>query len=96
VNTKVLNQQIPNWPEKGLILMNPPYDLRLKTRMPIEDLYDQLIEQCHKSLPGWRIGMLAPADLDERTLRLIPDSVANFESGGLKIKLLRYRNAHKD
>jgi 23S rRNA G2445 N2-methylase RlmL len=96
VNTKILNQQIPNWPEKGLILMNPPYDLRLKTRMPIEDLYDQLIEQCHKSLPGWRIGMLAPADLDERTLRLIPDSVANFESGGLKIKLLRYRNAHKD
>ncbi len=96
VNAKILNQQIPNWPEKGLILMNPPYDLRLKTKMPLADLFDQLIEQCHKSLPGWRIGILAPADLDDRSLKYIPDSVANFESGGLRIKLLRYRNAHKE
>lgn len=93
VTEKVLNQQIPNWPEKGLIIMNPPYDLRLKTKMPLTDLFDQLIAQCHRCLPGWRIGMLAPEELNDRDLRIIPDSVANFESGGLRIKLLRYRPA---
>lgn len=90
---KVLNQHVKNWPEKGLILTNPPYDLRLKTKVDIYDLFDDIVEKCHSVLPGWRIGLLAPESLDERELRKIPDSVANFESGGLKIKLLRYRNA---
>jgi 23S rRNA G2445 N2-methylase RlmL len=94
VTEKILNQQVANWPERGLIIMNPPYDLRLKTSMPLPDLFDQLIAQCHRCLPGWRMGILAPDELDDRELRIIPDSVANFESGGLRIKLLRYRSAN--
>lgn len=90
---KILSDQVKSWPEKGLILMNPPYDLRLKTKMNLYDLFDQMIAQCRRCLPGWRIGMLCPEDLDDRQLKIIPDSVAHFESGGLKIKLLRYRNA---
>lgn len=89
---KILSEQTKNWPNRGLILMNPPYDLRLKTKMHIIDLFDQMIAQCHKCLPGWRIGVLAPEDLDDRQLRVLPDSMAHFESGGLKIKLLRYRS----
>lgn len=90
---KVLHQNVKGWPEKGLILTNPPYDLRLRTKVDLYDLYDDIVKQCHKVLPGWRIGMLAPDYLDDRQLAKIPDSVANFESGGLKIKLLRYRSA---
>ncbi len=93
VNQKILNQQISDWPERGLIIMNPPYDLRLKTKMPLKDLFNELISQCRVCLPGWRLGILAPEDLDERSLNFMPDSVANFETGGLRIKLLRYRSA---
>lgn len=79
-------------PEKGLLLMNPPYDYRLKTKTSLIEFYDKIINKAKDQFPSWRLGILAPQDFDHLTLSNKPDSIANFESGGFKVKLMRYPN----
>lgn len=84
-----LNKELP---EKGLVILNPPYDKRIKVKEPLENFYDKIVLKTAELLPGWRLSLLAPGDFDERKMQCTVDSLARFESGGMKVKLLRFPN----
>lgn len=77
-------------PENGLVILNPPYDKRLQVKGQLEDFYDKIVLKTAEIFPSWRLSLLAPGDFDERQMRCTVDSLARFESGGMKIKLLRF------
>ena len=79
-------------PEKGLVVLNPPYDKRLQVKGNLENFYDQVVLKTAEVFPNWRLSLLAPGDFDERKMNCTVDSLARFESGGMKIKLLRFPN----
>lgn len=79
-------------PQQGLVVLNPPYDKRLMVRMALEDFYDQIVIKTAELFPDWRLSLLVPGDFDERRMQCTVDSLARFESGGMKIKLLRFPN----
>ena len=79
-------------PEKGLVVLNPPYDNRLQVKGNLENFYDQVVLKTAEVFPNWRLSLLAPGDFDERKMKCTVDSLARFESGGMKIKLLRFPN----
>lgn len=79
-------------PETGLIIINPPYDKRIKIQTPLEKFYDQIVLKSAELFPGWRLSLIVPADFDERAMKCTVDSQARFESGGFKTKLLRFPN----
>jgi putative N6-adenine-specific DNA methylase len=48
-------------PKKGLIILNPPYGIRLGTQKQSQDLIRNLIKKLRSDFRGWRLALIAPA-----------------------------------
>lgn len=79
-------QQVPN---PGLIVVNPPYGLRLGTVPQAKELFASLCNRLADQFPGWKLAVLVP---HKDWTPLLPFSGKPFQKilhhGGLKIPLL--------
>ncbi|MCH8554458.1 MAG: THUMP domain-containing protein [Schleiferiaceae bacterium] len=74
--------------ERGVIIMNPPYDMRL--RSDNEELYGQIGKTLKHNYPGWEAWIIT-ADLDSvRYIGLRPTRKIALKNGPLDSKLFKY------
>jgi putative N6-adenine-specific DNA methylase len=74
--------------ERGVIIMNPPYDMRL--RSDNEELYGQIGKTLKHNYPGWDVWIIT-ADLDSvRYIGLRPTRKIALKNGPLDSKLFKY------
>ena len=75
---------------EGLIVLNPPYGRRLKTRKESEKVFVEICRKLKKDFKGWKVALIAPR---KKLVRKIPFIVTahDFFHGGLKVTLLTGR-----
>lgn len=75
---------------KGLVMVNPPYGLRIGTKMQSEHLIRDLFELFEKKYQGWTVGLISP--LDTKTLKpSFPVKSFPLFHGGLSLFFLTGR-----
>jgi putative N6-adenine-specific DNA methylase len=75
-------------PGPGLIIVNPPYGVRVGDKNPLRDLFAQLGNVTRKGCAGWRLAMLS-ADRDlERQVRLRFADAWKSTNGGIPVRLV--------
>ncbi len=73
--------------QTGLVMLNPPYGLRLGTRAESEKIFREIITKLKKDYKGWKVGMITP---NRELVSIIPFPMRQhfFYHGGLKMTLL--------
>jgi putative N6-adenine-specific DNA methylase len=73
--------------QPGLVMLNPPYGLRLGTRAESEKLFHEIIRKLKKDYKGWKVGLITP---NRELVRNMPFPMRQyfFSHGGLKMTLL--------
>ncbi len=79
--------QTPSADGIGLLLCNPPYGQRLGREVDLRPLFRTLGEVCRRSLPGWRVAFLAPAEPLARATGLPVRPLARLSNGGIAVTL---------
>jgi putative N6-adenine-specific DNA methylase len=75
-------------PEPGLIVVNPPYGIRVGDKKPLRNLFAQLGNVARARAPGWRLAMLS-ADRDlERQVQLKFAEEWKATNGGIPVRLI--------
>jgi putative N6-adenine-specific DNA methylase len=75
-------------PAPGLLVVNPPYGIRVGEKRPLRDLFAQLGNVARTRAPGWRFAMLS-ADRDlERQVRLPFTEQWTSTNGGIPVRLV--------
>ena len=73
-----------DFPHKGVIVLNPPYGKRIKSRNETRMFFQQIFEKLEADFTGWRTGLVIPdrslAELPGFKCRIIP-----FFHGGLDV-----------
>ncbi len=71
----------------GLIVINPPYGLRLGNRQESKALFRAVIHKLKTTYTGWKLAIIVP---DKSYLKAIPFSLSSHQlfHGGLRITLL--------
>jgi putative N6-adenine-specific DNA methylase len=73
---------------RGLLVVNPPYGVRVGDKKPLRDLFAQLGNIARAHAPGWRLAMLS-ADRDlERQVRLPFTEQWKSTNGGIPVRLI--------
>ncbi len=69
----------------GLVILNPPYGVRVADRARINGLYDTFGRGLRSVFPGWRLAAITPRP--ELARRLTPDieEITTFKNGGLNV-----------
>lgn len=75
--------QLPDTP--GLVILNPPYGVRVADRARINGLYDAFGRGLRSTFPGWRLAAITPRP--ELARRLTPqiEEITTFKNGGLNV-----------
>jgi putative N6-adenine-specific DNA methylase len=72
----------------GLLIVNPPYGIRVGDKAPLRNLFAQLGNVARAQAAGWRLAMLS-ADRDlERQLRLPLTEQWKSTNGGIPVRLV--------
>lgn len=72
----------------GLLVVNPPYGIRVGDKRPLRDLFAQLGNVARAQAVGWRLAMLS-ADRDlERQVRLPFTDQWKSSNGGIPVRLV--------
>ncbi len=72
----------------GLLIVNPPYGIRVGDKRPLRDLFAQLGNVARARAAGWRLAMLS-ADRDlERQVRLPFAETWKSTNGGIPVRLV--------
>jgi putative N6-adenine-specific DNA methylase len=75
--------------ERGWLVTNPPWGVRVGEREKLRDLYARLGQVARRQLPGWHAALLAPADgALARVVRLPLTPVLRTVNGGIPVALL--------
>ena len=74
-------------PEKGLVVLNPPYGRRLKATGSVENQYREIGAKLTSDFKGWRVALLVPQKRLSRNLGL-PLKPLPLQHGGLNLVLL--------
>jgi 23S rRNA (guanine2445-N2)-methyltransferase / 23S rRNA (guanine2069-N7)-methyltransferase len=73
-------------PQKGWLISNPPYGLRIHSNQDLRNLYAQLGNVLRKNFPEWQVGLLC-SDYKLITQTRLPFSASlSFLNGGLPVK----------
>lgn len=72
--------------EKGYVVLNPPYGVRLGTRKESQKLYYEIFRKLKKDYKGWRTAIVIPDKNIEKKIPFSTDSYP-FRNGGLKLTL---------
>jgi putative N6-adenine-specific DNA methylase len=73
--------------QTGLVVINPPYGLRMGNRPESLNLFHAIINKLKKEYPGWKIAIIVP---DDNLLKKIPfkQTRHRLSHGGLKLTLV--------
>lgn len=73
--------------ETGVVVLNPPYGLRIGTKKESNKLFYAISKKLEKDYKGWKIALVAP---DRRLVNTVPFKLNphRFCHGGLKLTLL--------
>ena len=75
-------------PGPGLVVVNPPYGIRVGDKKPLRNLFAQLGNVVRARAPGWRLAMLS-ADRDlERQVQLPFTEQWKSTNGGIPVRLI--------
>ncbi|HKP16699.1 MAG TPA: hypothetical protein VJT85_11550 [Gemmatimonadaceae bacterium] len=74
--------------ERGWIVTNPPYGVRVGDSARVRDLWAQLGNVLRRRAPGWRVTLLSPEVSLERQLRIPLHVVARTTNGGIPVRIV--------
>jgi len=67
--------------DKGLLIANPPYGVRLERNT----VYEDLLETYRTHFAGWALAFLAPRDFKPPAVGLDAQPVTTFRNGGIPV-----------
>jgi putative N6-adenine-specific DNA methylase len=82
--------------ERGLLIMNPPYGVRVGETKQLRDLYARLGQLAHERIPGWDIALLSADRGLERQTKLPLEEIFATKNGGIPVRLMCARGAESD
>ena len=74
--------------ERGWVVTNPPYGVRVGEAARVRDLWAQLGHVLRARAPGWRVALLSPEPALERQLRIPLRVAAQTSNGGIPVRLV--------
>jgi putative N6-adenine-specific DNA methylase len=74
--------------ERGWVVTNPPYGVRVGEASRVRDLWAQLGNVLRARAAGWRVALLSPEPALERQLRIPLRVVAQTSNGGIPVRLV--------
>jgi putative N6-adenine-specific DNA methylase len=74
--------------ERGWIVSNPPYGVRVGDSARVRDLWAQLGNVLRRRAPGWRVTLLSPDAALERQLQIPMRVVARTTNGGIPVRIV--------
>ena len=74
--------------ERGWIVSNPPYGVRVGDSARVRDLWAQLGNVLRRRAPGWRVTLLSPDAALERQLQIPTHVVARTTNGGIPVRIV--------
>jgi 23S rRNA (guanine2445-N2)-methyltransferase / 23S rRNA (guanine2069-N7)-methyltransferase len=80
----------PTTEQAGLVLVNPPYGVRLEELATLESLYGLLGAKLMECFPGWEAGVFTGNPPLGRALRLRAYRAHTFFNGPIECRLLRF------
>ncbi|HEY5088096.1 MAG TPA: hypothetical protein VII66_12125 [Gemmatimonadaceae bacterium] len=81
-----LSASIPDGQERGWLITNPPYGVRIGT--DVRNLYAKLGALMRTSFEGWRLGLLTASPELERQLGLSFERLFDAKNGGIAIRFV--------
>jgi putative N6-adenine-specific DNA methylase len=74
--------------ERGWIVSNPPYGVRVGDSARVRDLWAQLGNVLRRRAPGWRVTLLSPDAALERQWQIPMHVVARTTNGGIPVRIV--------
>jgi putative N6-adenine-specific DNA methylase len=74
--------------DRGWIVTNPPYGVRVGDSARVRDLWAQLGNVLRRRAPGWRVTLLSPDAALERQLQIPLHVVARTTNGGIPVRIV--------
>lgn len=74
--------------ERGWVVSNPPYGVRVGEQDRVRNLWARLGQVLRERAPGWRVALLSPEPALERQLGIPLRVVAQTTNGGIPIRLM--------
>ena len=74
--------------DRGWIVANPPYGVRVGDSARVRDLWAQLGNVLRRRAPGWRVTLLSPDAALERQLQIPLHVVARTTNGGIPVRIV--------
>ena len=74
--------------DRGWIVTNPPYGVRVGDSVRVRDLWAQLGNVLRRQAPGWRLTLLSPDVALERQLKIPLHVVARTTNGGIPVRIV--------
>ena len=74
--------------ERGWIVTNPPYGVRVGESARVRDLWAQLGKVLRARAAGWQVALLSPDQALERQLGIPLRLVARTTNGGIPVRLV--------
>jgi len=76
--------------EPGLVIVNPPYGVRISETKRLNPLYQSLGHVLKSGFGGWRVGLVTNSDkLAKATGLRFEQNPTSFSHGGLRVKLFK-------
>ena len=82
--------------DRGWIVTNPPYGVRVGDSARVRDLWAQLGNVLRRRAPGWRVTLLSPDAALERQLQIPLHVVARTTNGGIPVRIVSGEVPRKD
>lgn len=87
VSRQSLSDMLPP-PGPGLVIVNPPYGIRVGDKKPLRNLFAQLGNVVRARAAGWRLAMLSADRGLERQVQLPFAEVWRSTNGGIPVRLI--------
>ena len=88
IEQRPLSAMVPP-PDRGLVIVNPPYGARVGEALALRDLYAQLGNVVRARCAGWTLAFLSADRALERQVKLPLVEARRFKNGGIAVRLMR-------
>lgn len=85
---QVISDLVAPCEEKGLVIINPPYGVRIGETKKLTPLYQTLGHTLQKNFQGWRVALITNQEALAKSTGLpFDDTPVSFSHGGIRVKL---------
>lgn len=74
--------------DRGVVVTNPPYGVRVGEADRVRDLWAQLGKVLRREAPGWRVTLLSPDPALDRQLGIPLRAAASTSNGGIPVRVM--------